>query len=278
MHPVSSPAHPPRDPGIRLDHIAVASRHAFDGFVVYRDRLGGTWVGGGFDPGFWWGQLRFPGGMKVELLEPARNGGDDFLFRFLDRNGPGPHHLTFKVPSIVSTLERLEAAGYHPVGVRLDNPAWKEAFLHPREAPGVVIQVAEAAGDGPEPGCGLPPPRQEADLTAVVHLVADLEAARDLFVGLLGGREAAGPPDAGGPAVDVRWPGGGRVVLVHPTEAAPRAWLGDRPGRIHHIELACPHPWVLDGAAPVDGDTWEVPPELNRGVRLRLRTVTDRGG
>ena len=40
----------------------------------------------------------------------------------------------------------MRALGIEPVGVNLGNPNWREAFLHPRNAHGIVIQVAQQAG------------------------------------------------------------------------------------------------------------------------------------
>jgi catechol 2,3-dioxygenase-like lactoylglutathione lyase family enzyme len=82
--------------------------------------------------------------MRVELLEP---GTDDasFLARFLARSGAGPHHVTFKVDDIRVAIRRARDAGLQIVRERLDNPAWQEAFLHPRSTGvGFVIQLAQS--------------------------------------------------------------------------------------------------------------------------------------
>ena len=65
-------------------------------------------MGGGDTPGFYSAQVRFANGMKVEGLEPRRVEENDFLARFLAASGPGPHHLTFKVPDIRAALAALE--------------------------------------------------------------------------------------------------------------------------------------------------------------------------
>ena len=84
-------------PSLELDHVAVALRSIKQALALYRDGLGGEYLMGG-DQGTWrWLQLRFPGGGKVELLEPL---GEGFLTRFLDRRGEGLHHVTFKTDDI----------------------------------------------------------------------------------------------------------------------------------------------------------------------------------
>jgi hypothetical protein len=40
----------------------------------------------------------------------------------------------------------IKASGIEPIGVNLANPDWKEAFLHPRNTHGIVIQVAQHRG------------------------------------------------------------------------------------------------------------------------------------
>ena len=56
----------------------------------------------------------FPGGGKIELLEPL---GDGFLSQFLDRYGEGLHHVTFKTDDIGAAIEELQGAGYELVDV-----------------------------------------------------------------------------------------------------------------------------------------------------------------
>jgi len=87
-------------------------------------------------------QFRFPGGGKIELLEPL---GDGFLTEFLERYGEGLHHITFKTDDIGEAISELEGKGYELVDVNLDSPHWKEAFLRPSKAHGTLIQIAQSA-------------------------------------------------------------------------------------------------------------------------------------
>lgn len=249
---------------IDLDHVAVAVERQADAWPRYAGDLAGEWVSGGDSPGFSAAQVRYANGMKVEVLQPHAVEQNDFLRRFLDRNGPGPHHLTFKVGDIATALEQAESAGYRPVNVDLRDPMWKEAFLHPKDAPGVVVQLAESHGDWesdvPE---DFPSPRTErpATLVHVAHAVADLGEGLRLFADLLGGREVGRGDDATARWVDLAWPGPGRVRLATPaSEGSPLVgWLGGRAGRVHHIAFACERPEEI-GAV--------VEPEHNVGTRL----------
>ena len=65
------------------------------------------------------GAVGFEGG-TVETIMPFGVEHDDFLQRFLERTGPGPHHFTFKVPDLVGAKTVLEDAGYRLPVVRFD--------------------------------------------------------------------------------------------------------------------------------------------------------------
>ncbi|MDY7103569.1 MAG: VOC family protein [Actinomycetota bacterium] len=274
---------------IDLDHLAIAAEHAFANFARYYGELGGHPQHGGYSPGFHWSQVGFDsrspdGRMKIEMLEPANVVEFDFLRRFLDRNGPGPHHLTFKVPDLAATLVEVRAKGYEPASENLDSPTWKEAFLHPRQCHGIVVQIAQLGPDaddgedGADDEEGLwpvdepqipPPPAPPARLDHLVHLVADTDAARGLFVDVLGGEPVADGDSAEGRWSELAWPGGGVIRLVEPTGAA-KAWMGSRIGRLHHVAFTVADPADVHGARAVGEGVWELAPELNLGVRLRL--------
>lgn len=125
-----------------MDHVAFATWDVTNTVRLLTDVLGGAYVDGGDDDtaGFRWIQFRLPGG-KIELLEPLHR--DGFLYRFLTKRGEGLHHVTLYVRDLGEAIPRLTAAGYEPVDVNLDSDYWKEAFLHPRDTSGVLIQLAE---------------------------------------------------------------------------------------------------------------------------------------
>src|SRR4051794_9983294 len=151
-----------------------------------------------------WVGTRDGDGMPIELLEPWAIEHNDFLARFVARHGAGPHHLTFKVSSLDLALERVRAAGVHPVNINTADPEWKEAFLMPAEAHGTVVQLAESHGH-PESRAELPahvtrnepnqPPRWWVDpapakgapapLRRVVLSTPMLATAVEFFAGIL---------------------------------------------------------------------------------------------
>ena len=259
-----------------LDHVAIAVERWADAWPRYAHDLGGRWRSGGQGPGFAPAQISYANGMKIEVIAPHDVRHNDFLRRFLDRSGPGPHHFTFKVDDLQAALDAVEAAGYRPVNVDLRDPTWKEAFLHPKDAAlGVVIQLAQSTG----PGWVTPPPVDfpsevgpQASLSWVGHAVASLSAGLAVFAGLLGGEETASGEDEAGRWVDLAWPGPGRIRLLSPTSATSplAAWLADRPGRLHHIAFACDDPAAIRDATPLASGAYEVAPERACGTRLLL--------
>jgi methylmalonyl-CoA/ethylmalonyl-CoA epimerase len=199
-----------------LDHVAIAALELADGWSLFGGLLGGSWVYGGDSPGFWWGQLGYSAGPKIELLRPT--GGPDaaFLERFLATRPAGLHHLNFIVPDIDDTLGRVRALGIEPVQVSLANPAWKEAFLHPRDVGGIVIQVAEQPGPPPRPAAPaqLPAPGPPTAFVLTEHYVADLDRAVRLYTEVLDGEAVARADTDGGAVAELAWDNGARLRLI----------------------------------------------------------------
>ncbi len=283
--------------GAVLDHVALAVERWSDAWPRYAVELGGAWSSGGMNVGFGPAQLRYANGGRVEILQPWRSEDNPFLQRFLDRHGPGPHHLTFKVPDLASALEHARDAGFSPVGVDLTNADWKEAFLHPRQATGIVVQLAQAAygWESPPPeGFPTSPERRPASLARVTHAVAELDDGLALFEGLLGGRPVARAvaPDGSWEIAELQWPGPPRLRLVAPSPGSGRAaaplgtWLGELSGRLHHLVFALPEDHGVAGGferrtdvpglEPTDGPARIIEPPDNLGTRLVL-TTTDGG-
>jgi len=199
-----------------LDHVAIGTRALADGWDLFGGLLGGTWVYGGDSRGFWWGQLQFCTGPKIELITPT--GGPDaaFLERFLASGGAGPHHFNFIVPDISATLSRVRALGIEPVQANLLSGTWKEAFLHPRDAYGTVIQVAEQSGRPPEvaPPAQLPAPGPASAFTTVEHHVADIDGAVRLYAGVLEGDVVSRQHSPEGSVAELTWVNGAHLRLI----------------------------------------------------------------
>ena len=174
---------------IKLDHVAIGTNSISDAEPFLERVLGGV-KAGGFDsaPQFGFMQWVYANDARIEVIYP--NGADGFLHRFLARGGPRVHHVTFKVPSLDAMLGRATAMGYAIVSSDRSDPHWQEAFLHPKQALGIVIQLVEQH-DGPDdsdwPNAS---PRSDAARVIGPRLVAPTaEAARRQWGELMGGSE-----------------------------------------------------------------------------------------
>ncbi|RMF24169.1 MAG: hypothetical protein D6760_03940 [Deltaproteobacteria bacterium] len=186
------PAHAPRLEGIKLDHVAFGLASVDQSAEILVGRLGGRPYGGGPGIGFSGIQWQFARGELIEVIQPDED-PDGFLRRFLAGRGPGIHHVTFKVPRIEDAAERVGAFGYEVVGLSTANPGWKELFIHPRQAQGIVVQLAEShpeldfapwSLDWPFPE--VPPPIPEPAHIVPLRLSArDRERALRQWAGLL---------------------------------------------------------------------------------------------
>jgi len=83
------------------------------------------------------------GGTKLELLAPLDE--TSTLARFIDRRGPGLHHICYRVDSIVSELARLSAQGLTLIdhAPRHGAGGTKIAFISPPSFLGVLTELCE---------------------------------------------------------------------------------------------------------------------------------------
>lgn len=140
---------------VDFDHTSFAVRDAMSWARRLRAGLGATPIAGEVLAEFRYLLLYVgttEGGGCLELLEPV---GSGFLSRFLDKRGEGPHHVTFTVPDLRSTVADLRSIGVTVVGVDDTHAPWREAFVAPDDRLGVVIQVAQSDRAYPPPSALL---------------------------------------------------------------------------------------------------------------------------
>lgn len=139
-------------PDAVLDHVAVAVPSIAAALPLYQESLGGRFADGGDNPavGFRWLQLAYGAGLRLELLEALP--GSRFLDSFFrQRPMGGLHHVTYLTPDLDRALAGLRASGLAPFGVNTVDETWREAFLHPKQTGGVLIQLAEGMPTVPGP-------------------------------------------------------------------------------------------------------------------------------
>ena len=83
------------------------------------------------------------GETHVELLSSSTP--DTPIARFLDRHGPGIHHVCYRVADLEAALEKCRSAGYRLVDEtpRRGAGGHRIAFLHPRSTSGILIELTE---------------------------------------------------------------------------------------------------------------------------------------
>jgi methylmalonyl-CoA/ethylmalonyl-CoA epimerase len=79
----------------------------------------------------------------VELLQPL--GADTPVGRFVERSGPGLHHVAYRVEDIDAELERLAAAGVGLIDerARIGIRGSRVAFVHPRATGRVLTEIVQ---------------------------------------------------------------------------------------------------------------------------------------
>jgi GTPase len=143
------------DPATVLDHVGVAVRRIDERLALYRDLLGLELARAEPIPGEGARVAILPAGQtRIELVEPSSK--DTPVARFLDKHGEGIHHLCFEVADLDATVGRLEKAGLRFVGAagRPGSEGSRIAFLHPKSAGGVLIELREKARSPRKPGQG----------------------------------------------------------------------------------------------------------------------------
>jgi methylmalonyl-CoA/ethylmalonyl-CoA epimerase len=128
----------------RIDHIGVATEDLDGAIALYEETLGmpvahrETVESQGVEA-----VLLDVGDGHVELLRPL--GPDTPIGKYLDKRGPGLHHVAYAVDDIEGVLGRLKEAGIElidsepRVGIR-DS---RVAFVHPRSTGGVLTEIVE---------------------------------------------------------------------------------------------------------------------------------------
>ena len=89
------------------------------------------------------------GESDIELLEPADP--ESGVARYLQKRGPGMHHICFEVDDIEATLERLKAAGVPLIDEEpvIGTGGKKIAFIHPKGTGGVLVELYELTPEEP---------------------------------------------------------------------------------------------------------------------------------
>ena len=130
---------------MKIDHLAIAVADLEAALTFYRDALGleveriEALANEGVKVAF----LPLASGARIELVQPMQE--DTGLVRWMNKHGPGMHHVCLAVPDIEAALSRLAAHGCELINpqpvTRKDGTRY--AFIHPRSAFGVLVELYE---------------------------------------------------------------------------------------------------------------------------------------
>jgi methylmalonyl-CoA/ethylmalonyl-CoA epimerase len=150
------------DAPLGIHHVGVAVPSIDDAMHFYGDKLGLSLVDSFELPDR---QLKVgfvqAANMLIELLEPTDP--NSTVSRFLERRGPGLHHLCFGTSDIRRHLRDLEDKGVELIDTAPRPGAHGEvAFLQPSAALGVLVELLQAGAEAPAteaPAAEAEPPK-----------------------------------------------------------------------------------------------------------------------
>jgi methylmalonyl-CoA/ethylmalonyl-CoA epimerase len=77
---------------------------------------------------------------RIELIQPTKD--DSPIKKFLDKKGPGLHHIALETDNIEGEVERMEGCGVQFLGkVRPGSAGTKVTFIHPKSLEGVLAEL-----------------------------------------------------------------------------------------------------------------------------------------
>ncbi len=127
----------------RIDHVSIAVKD-YDLALDFFQKIAGI-IPGASDTDnrleFKWQMFSAGDLSRLELIHST--GPNSFLTKFLSDKEGGVHHITFETPDIYSTRANLEKHGISYFGFNDQDEVWKELFIHPKDAFGVLIQIAQ---------------------------------------------------------------------------------------------------------------------------------------
>lgn len=83
------------------------------------------------------------GDSEIELVQPTTD--DSGLARYLEKRGPGMHHICLEVDDIDGMLAQLKKKGIQLINeeAKTGSDGRRYAFVHPKSASGVMVELYE---------------------------------------------------------------------------------------------------------------------------------------
>ncbi len=132
---------------LRIDHVSLAVNDFEKAKGFFSEIFGAVPGSNGSDDDkkFFWEIFSVGDLSRLEIIAPTGKGS--FIDKFLEGRNGGVHHITFQVDDIEKTRELLQTRNIPFFEGKDYGGVWKEIFVHPRDAFGVLIQFAEFNAD-----------------------------------------------------------------------------------------------------------------------------------
>lgn len=142
---------------LRIDHVSLAVKDYKGAVEFFTKILGASSQYNGTDNNlkYYWETFALGDLSRFEIIKPTAEGS--FLENFLKNKKGGIHHLVLQTPDIEMTKNILEKNNISYFGYQNYGERWKELFIHPKDAFGVLLQIGEfKATDWLSPSYSLP--------------------------------------------------------------------------------------------------------------------------
>jgi methylmalonyl-CoA/ethylmalonyl-CoA epimerase len=126
---------------LKIDHIAIAVNDVEESAKVYQQALGVDEIE--FETveseGVKVAIIALENG-RIELMQPTNDSSP--IKKFLDKKGPGLHHMALDTSDIEGEVERMEGCGIQFLGkIRPGSAGTKVTFIHPKSLSGVLAEL-----------------------------------------------------------------------------------------------------------------------------------------
>ena len=126
---------------MKIDHIAIAVNDVEESAKIYQEALGVHEVE--FETveseGVKVAIIHLENG-RIELMQPTNDSSP--IKKFLDKKGPGLHHMALETANIEGEVSRMEGCGIQFLGkIRPGSAGTKVTFIHPKSLSGVLAEL-----------------------------------------------------------------------------------------------------------------------------------------
>ncbi|RNJ80539.1 MAG: methylmalonyl-CoA epimerase [Nitrosopumilus sp. B06] len=130
---------------MKINHIAIAVHDVEESAKVYKEALGSDSILFETVPSEGVKIAIIPlENCTVELMQPTSDSSP--IKKFLEKRGPGLHHIALETPDIDGEVERMKGCGVQFLGsVRPGSAGTRVTFIHPKSLHGVLAELCSTS-------------------------------------------------------------------------------------------------------------------------------------